>query len=375
MKRIILCIAASLCALTFTGCAVRDYLEGITADAEFPEAEPEVTPDETPDDLPDTEDLDSLLGQLTEQSRADRAETPPPALPTDDDLLNDLLHDDAPPADTEKYLKEMRDQPQPDCEVFDGAVTVSGFDPEPAAGTEPLAVPDTISGMPVTAVGKYGFYNVKYAHRVSLPESILRMGDYAFNGSSLQTFDYVPQTALNVGNYAFSDCRELTAVKFGSAQYTFGDYCFEKTAAETLTAEQSTLTLGSYCFQDSPALQSAELSGTITIGEYCFRSCEALTALTVTDSTLTIMPDAFGRCGLKTVEITGSTGSIGDYCFMDCTALETVIIGEGITALGDCAFSGCRNLKRVELPASLKTIGKNCFSGCGNAEIVTAGKE
>ena len=375
MKRIGLCAAIGLCALVCTGCAVKDYLEDITADSEYYEPEPEAAPENAQPAVPDTEELNSLLDQLTEQKHENRAETPQDALPTNDDLLHDLMHDDTPRNDEDLLLTEESDTPQPDCEAIDGTVTVYGFEPKPKDGEEPLAVPEAIKGMPVTAIGKYGFYNVDYAHRVTLPGSIIRMGDYAFNGSSLPAFDYEPEAELTVGDYAFSDCRKLTAVRFGSKQYTFGDYCFEKTAAETLTAEQSTLTLGSYCFQDSPALQTAELSGTITVGEYGFRNCEALTALTVTDSTLNIMPNAFGRCGLKKIEITGSTGAIGDYCFMDCPDLETVVIGEGITSLGDCAFSGCRNLKRVELPASLTVIGKNCFADCKDAEIVTAGKD
>ena len=57
------------------------------------------------------------------------------------------------------------------------------------------------------------------------------MGDYAFNGSSLQTFAFVPETALAVGNFAFADCKALETVRFADRTYTFGDYCFEDSTA------------------------------------------------------------------------------------------------------------------------------------------------
>ena len=97
MKRTGFCIATGLLALALTGCSVKDYLEDITADSEYTEPEPE--PESTQSGVPDTEDLNSLLDQLTEQPHADRTESPHEVLPTDDDLLHDLLHDDTLPTD------------------------------------------------------------------------------------------------------------------------------------------------------------------------------------------------------------------------------------------------------------------------------------
>ena len=250
--------------------------------------------------------------------------------------------------------------PDPEYEIIGGEAAVTGYARLNAAPAVPLTVPADLSGLPVTAVAKYGFY----AADVVLPGTIREIGDYAFNGSALKDFSLVPDTALNIGKHAFADCAALETVRFGERGYVLGDYGFEHSGIVTVTAEGASLTLGDRCFRNLDKLEQVTVQGDLTTGESCFRKCPSLRNVAFSGGALTLGARAFQNTGVREVTFTDCTGTLGAQCFSDCAQLRYVKIGEGITALGDYAFANCRMLRTVQLPAGLTDIAAGCFSEC-----------
>ena len=90
-----------------------------------------------------------------------------------------------------------------------------------------------------------------------------------------------------------------------------------------------------------------------------------------------------GDCGtgvtftLSNMELTISgEGAIDDYSeggapwYANRGDIETIVIGNGITAIGSYAFAGCRNVTSVTIGTAVTTIGKGAFDECAALTLV-----
>lgn len=72
----------------------------------------------------------------------------------------------------------------------------------------PMESPD---GDIVTEISDNAFKNCTSIKGIELPETVTRIGSYAFYGSTLREMT-VPSTVREIGNYAFSGCKYLTGI-------------------------------------------------------------------------------------------------------------------------------------------------------------------
>ena len=200
-----------------------------------------------------------------------------------------------------------------------------------------LDIPAEYKGLPVTAIEDNGFCG-------SVPFRSLR----------------IPPSVRQIGSYAFSHCSALRKADLSGCTLSMGEYCFDNSGLAEFIAGEANLTMDSYCFDDMLFLNTVVLSGDMTVGEYCFDNCPELESVWIVD-------------GMKSLTITGCTGTIGEYCFRENKSLETVVIGEGITALGAYCFDNCPNLKTVVLPEALRDSINGSFSKCPDAEFIFTG--
>ncbi len=79
-----------------------------------------------------------------------------------------------------------------------------------------------------------------------------------------------------------------------------------------------------------------------------------------------IAPYAFQwQSGITSVSLPSSIRSIGARAFMNCARLETITFPTNLmSSIGESAFSGCTSLKDLVLPTLISSIGANAFSGC-----------
>lgn len=101
----------------------------------------------------------------------------------------------------------------------------------------------------------------------------------------------IPSTVLKIGDYAFSGCLNLQA----------------------LTVPGNVLNLGIACFMNCTGLESVEIkeNSTAIIPKQCFSMCSSLSELILTDSIQQINSEAFFACpSLKEIHIPASVNSI-----------------------------------------------------------------
>lgn len=153
--------------------------------------------------------------------------------------------------------------------------------------------------------------------QIVLPETIDKIGNYAFRGCDSLHSIVIPEGVTSIGKYAFSECASLSSVVFEAKACNVG-YSTEN---------------GYY-----PPFRGCPLTS-VTFGEQ-----------------VTIIPDALfwdieHEFTFLSVDFPGTLTQIGNYAFYGCNRLTSIIIPQGVTSLGCGAFSACMQLSKLDYEA------------------------
>ncbi len=158
----------------------------------------------------------------------------------------------------------------------------------------------------------------------------------------------------------------LLATAVPAAAEQFGDFTYEKTAAE--------VTITGYTGSGGVVVITNEIDflPVTSIGDSAFYGCSGLTDVTLPDSVTNLGSYAFQSCVSLTNAMIGVL-SIGEGAFADCASLATVMLGTNVASLGHSAFSGCATLASVTVPVGVTNIGDSAFESCTSLTNVTIG--
>ena len=106
------------------------------------------------------------------------------------------------------------------------------------------------------------------------------------------------------------------------------------------------------------------------IGEDAFSSFDSLEKVNIPKSVKTIGRNAFRRCALTAVDISGPIKEIREYVFACCDALTAVRIPDTVTKIHDCAFDRCTSLTSIDIPKSVAKIGYMAFNRCESLSAI-----
>ena len=232
---------------------------------------------------------------------------------------------------------------------------------------------------------------------VTLPERLLKLGDWAFYGCKNLRSLRIPATLEVIGRYVVSGCTALDSLgETGSGcaleipwTSTFlSAFLRNNTALKSVVLPDSLTMIDSGLFSDCGWLTSVTIPDGVTdIGSSAFRNCTGLTDVVFPVSLTRIDNSAFSGCtGLTRLSLPASLTALGSYAFQGCTGLESVTvygtanigknafrsctslkevrISNGATGIGDLAFYHCNKLKAIYIPRSVTSVGQNAFSDC-----------
>lgn len=215
----------------------------------------------------------------------------------------------------------------------DGTAEIVRCDQPETVGS--LTVPETLNGIPVTAIGDKAFSQCYYLTDVTLPEGITHIGDFAFEDcTDIETLT-IPGTVTSMGCNPFIG----TTIRL---QLAARNTALEQQGAFLLDRETKRL----ICCQSSP-------EGTE----------EAPATLTIPTGTREIGDYAFSRTDTAEVVLPAGVTKIGRCAFQRCLNLVSVTLPEGVEEIGDHAFQRCSKLEEVNLPDSVTHLGRNPFAG------------
>ena len=255
-----------------------------------------------------------------------------------------------------------------------------------------IVIPETHSGLPVTAIGCQAFGNYASLENVTIPASVTSIGEKAFNGCTSLTKITLPDSVTSIGEEAFNDtaCYNNTDNWINDVLYinnhlikakdtlsdnydirqgtkTIADGAFYScTNVTNITIPISVVSIGSDAFKGCTFLSQIHISGGVTfIGDGAFENCSKLLSIAIPDGVASIGNSVFRDCAnLTSITIPNSVTYIGDFAFNDCASLTDITIPDGVTSVGDYAFSWCESLTSITIPDSVTSIGRNAFDDC-----------
>ena len=249
----------------------------------------------------------------------------------------------------------------------------------------------------VTSIGTSAFEGGSYITSVMLPESLKKIGAYAFNGCLDITAVQIPHGVTEIGERAFQDCRSLTdvtlpdsvtslegsvfsgcsglvSVKIPDGMTDMGDAIFNGCSSlKNVTIPDSVTVIGDRAFRYCSSLESVKIgSGVRTIEQYAFWGCSSLANITIPDGVKIIENDVFRDCSnLTDISVPDSVTRIGLRAFLNCGSLTGIIIPNGVTVIENDIFHGCTSLKSMTIPGRVTKIENSAFENCQGLVSVT----
>lgn len=220
-----------------------------------------------------------------------------------------------------------------------GEVTITDY----IGTSEHVLIPDTIDGLPVTALGHRAFYE-KTVTTVVVPDSVTEIGAACFSGDNYLVSLKLPDGLKRLPPASLESCMRLydfdlpqSLEKIYSSVFEFNYYLTHLTLPSSLTEIEQLNFIGLYGLQ----------SLTLAEDNAAFKLDETNGLLMTADGTRLL------------------------HCFSDIVPAEEIILPEGLKIVDPFAFHYDYDVKRIVLPEGVETIGAMAFAMCPNlTEIV-----
>lgn len=246
-----------------------------------------------------------------------------------------------------------------------------------------IVIPELYKGIPVKEVAEKAFDGCSNIETISMPKSILTIGNSVFYGCDKLTSVSMPGV-LQMESGVFTGCssikdltipadfislvksQPLESITITQVQTTIirASAFYKHKSLKKVTISQGITEIGEKAFSECLLLETVSFSNGLQIlGKSAFTSCPTLKEVTLPATLTRIYVGAFSRCtSLKSIVIPGSVHTIGTSAFLGCTALQQATIENGVKAIGSSAFMNC-NIKEIIIPESVNLIEEDPFDG------------
>ena len=346
------------------GNTVSIYAEGTAETAvpeEIQETVEETAPAETEEPAVAEEPVEEIEMEEEKPAEETDAEDKDDSDSYDSDLhIDNYEEDDLSVTTGETGYADFFDYYKINYSISDGEATITGHDykdgitnldvPENLT----LAIPGTIEGYPVTAIGQEAFYAVYELAEIIIPEGVKSIGYHAFYllyDDNLKSIT-IPGSVTDIGSQVFGDVSNITTAGpiGGGYDYEFG----------------WTTGIPDGAFRDFSSLTSVTLPDSLTrIGSQAFYNCSSLNSISLPNSITEIGILAFYNCSnMNLNSFPTALTNIDSSAFENCSSLTAAVLPDGLRELGQEAFKNCTSLSYVRIPESMTSKWMGVFRGC-----------
>ena len=215
-----------------------------------------------------------------------------------------------------------------------------------------IEIPENISGIKVSSIGKYAFQDNDGITHVSIPDTVTLIESGAFSGcSSLLTVDMSDYVTV-ISEGAFDGCTSLTTIDLPKTLQYLGDNAFANcTHLAKIRIPNGITRIPDFAFYNTAITEVTIPSSVKEIGAFAFARCAALTTINLSDYGSLISSSASSTFYAPTLE------TIGESAF-DGTAITTLTIPESVKELYNIDFSECYMLESVIFMGDAPTVVK-----------------
>ena len=290
-----------------------------------------------------------------------------------------------------------------------------------------VEIPSHIDGFPVTKIDTGCFNICTMLRKVSLPNTIKSIGEYAFSGCKLLETIQLPFFIQFIGQDAFSRCSSLQHISvkngkglnfYDSKDGVLFDANFKtliqypiakKDKTYKIPESVKTIKRNSFCFSqhlehliipsavtkiESFAIERLWNLKTFTVDKsnshysaingvlynkdqsvlISYPIHNAAKVFVVPPSVIQIAQDAFRCSQVKNVVFAGNTEILEHGVFAFCEKLENIDLSHTIETIGVECFYGCKSLTDIVLPNNLVKVGDGTFNKCNSLREVNVPK-
>ena len=222
----------------------------------------------------------------------------------------------------------------------------------------------------------------KAENRYTIPDSVTKIGNWAFSGCSNLTSVDIPSSVTEISEGSFADCINLTNINISYGITEVGMLAFRN--CESLTSiniPESLTAIEDAAFQGCKSIKKITIPYSISIiGKWVFFGCSSLTSIDVADenpyyssedgilfnedkSMLIKFPE--GKTESYYI-IPDTVTEIKETSFSNCSCLTSVTIPNNVKIIRELAFVDCKNLTNIIIPEGIKSIESGAFANCDN---------
>ncbi len=179
----------------------------------------------------------------------------------------------------------------------------------------------------ITKIGKYVFSGCPNLETVSLPTTITKIDNGVFaNCTGLVNLDFIPKSVVSIGERAFEGCK-ATYITIPESVKKIGAYAFVDCLNVTTVILPPTIEeIPNDCFNGCQYLNNVALPDTVkSIGKNAFKGCKRMTNFTMGANVEKVGDSAFADCtNMTKFAFPDSVKSIGTLVFDGDRKLKTV---------------------------------------------------
>ncbi len=192
------------------------------------------------------------------------------------------------------------------------------------------------------------FGDIAIDYKGRMPSSynlIIKEGTTAIASSAFSDLNIVsvsiPNSVKRIGSYAFASAKSLKSIVLPSTLTSIESGTFYKcTSLESIVIPEGVTKIDYNAFFLCENLSSVTLPSTLTeIGEYAFSYCTSLTSINLPEPLTVINGNTFERCSsLKEIIIPDNVRYIECNAFNQCKSLTDLTLGKSVKKIGALAF-------------------------------------
>lgn len=229
-----------------------------------------------------------------------------------------------------------------------GEVTITDY----IGTSEHVLIPDTIDGLPVTALADKAFYE-KAVTTVVVPDSVTEIGDLCFSGDNYLVSLTLPDGLAELSYGALESCYSLMDFELPKGLKTIGAGALQSIFYLThLTIPAGVTDIEQMNFLMMHGLEEVSVAEGSTSFTY-----DAENGLLMTADKARLLHCFFHLAPQKEIILPEGMKTIDPFAFHYDVTVEKIVLPEGTETIGLLAFGICPKLTEIVIPASVTAIG------------------
>ena len=238
---------------------------------------------------------------------------------------------------------------------------------ESGSNTLMIGSNNTIIPNDIKIIGKHAFDSCNELKEISIPNSCIRIEDYAFHYTEA-IVNNLPGNLEHIGDYAFSNCH-VHNIDLPKNLKHIGEGAFISCGLSSISLPESLIYLGANAFGYNEIFEINIPKNVQHVGYLGLKHCVKITvdpgnptydSRDNCNAIIESKKDAI-LSGCNSTTILSSIKVIGESSFRRCEDLTKVVIPNGVEEIERYAFCDCKNLKIVEIPSTVKSISLDAF--------------